>query len=780
MNSSKKRVEVFIRIKPTDKFNGEVLDIQPDHKTLVIHAIEEKRKAYINNQILDWKFALDGILHNASQETVFHSCATKLISQTLDGYNCTLFAYGQTGGGKTYTMTGTTNNFQHRGIIPRAISQMYKEMKQRDEHEITIRISYLEIYKEEMYDLLETMDHAEKHDYSSSMTISENQTGAAYVKGLSCRIAKTEEDALALLFEGESNRIISHHQLNRNSSRSHCIFTVHVESHSITESDIKYTVSKLNLVDLAGSERIGKTLSTGATQEEALYINKSLTFLEQTVIALEDNSRYHIPYRQSKLTHVLKDSLGGNCSTVMIGNIWGQVDHIEETLSTLRFASRAMNIQSSPTVNSFDDPKLLCIKYEKEILTLRKELAMYDMLSNRSQVNYEPLSALQINEIKMQMQKFIDDESDEIEIVNLRQIHEIFGQFKKMLLKTENDVMTKIKERNVIHEKNEVAEKPFENISPTIERGGTLVGETDGNGFNVGRASLGVKPAASSAVANVRKRNKKGRDLQDNDRKTPPSSTIFPNPSNATQMDQKTGDEVTSGINLDTNLTTIPPQKNEGYEIFKSDHGKELNQIFQENKDILRNKKIEAKQVSISVNEVKRSIDDVKFKLEVYQQNNEYGLNTDDTEYIYEQGEFDLAQKLRQLKSEYRCSYELLQSLNSDILYCEKLVKQCRQTLLTEFECWYDSTFDHGFTNKISRKISVGKQQAEVKSDNGELFEKVQKELLLKQPESYAFYNARLQTDRRRLYNNNSDKRRMNPTLPKLNNASSPLPILLS
>jgi len=291
---------------------------------------------------------------------------------------------------------------------------------------------------------------------------------------------------------------------------------------------------------------------------------------------------------------------------------------------------------------------------------------------------------------------------------------------------------------------------------------------------------LGVKPAASSAVANVRKRNKKGRDLQDNDRKTPPSSTIFPNPSNATQIEQKTGDEVTSGINLDINLTTIPPQKNEGYEMFKSDHGKELYQIFQENKDILRNKKIEAKQVSISVNEVKRSIDNVKFQLEVYQQNNEYGVNTDDTEYIYEQSEFDLAQKLRQLKSEYRCSYELLQSLNSDILYCEKLVKQCRQTLLTEFECWYDSTFDHGILNKISRKISVGKQQAEVKSDNGELFEKVQKELLLKQPESYAFYNARLQTDRRRLYNNNSDKRRMNPTLPKLNNAPSPLPILLS
>ena len=134
--------------------------------------------------------------------------------------------------------------------------------------------------------------------------------------------------------QGETNRIISYHQLNRYSSRSHCIFTIFVNSRSKTISNTSYTLSKLNLVDLAGSERIGKTLSEGKTQEESVYINKSLTFLEQTIIALSDRRRDHVPYRQSKLTHVLKNSLGGRCQTVMIGNVWGEASQLEETVSS--------------------------------------------------------------------------------------------------------------------------------------------------------------------------------------------------------------------------------------------------------------------------------------------------------------------------------------------------------------------------------------------------------------------------------------------------------------
>lgn len=137
------------------------------------------------------------------------------------------------------------------------------------------------------------------------------------------------------LFQGETNRIIAQHALNKRSSRSHCVFTIYIESHSRVESNTKYVTSKLNFVDLAGSERLGKTLSVGETQVEAMYINKSLTFLEQAVIALSDRRRDHVPFRQSKLTHVLKDSIGGKCNTLLIANIWGEAEHIEETVKNI-------------------------------------------------------------------------------------------------------------------------------------------------------------------------------------------------------------------------------------------------------------------------------------------------------------------------------------------------------------------------------------------------------------------------------------------------------------
>ena len=157
------------------------------------------------------------------------------------------------------------------------------------------------------------------------------------VVSLGCKltvISLLTSPTLKYFLQGESNRIISHHQLNKFSSRSHCIFSIFMELRSRTMSSEGYSLSKLNLVDLAGSERIGKTLAEGKAQEEAMHINKSLTFLEQAVIALADQKREHVPYRQSKLTHVLKDSIGGSCQTVMIGNIWGEFGQLEETVNT--------------------------------------------------------------------------------------------------------------------------------------------------------------------------------------------------------------------------------------------------------------------------------------------------------------------------------------------------------------------------------------------------------------------------------------------------------------
>ena len=198
--------------------------------------------------------------------------------------------------------------------------------------------------------------------------------------------------------------------------------------------------SKLNLVDLAGSERIDKSEISGVGVKEAMYINRSLTYLEQVIMALADKKREHIPFRQSKMTHVLKDSLGGNCNTVMIANMWGQKEHIEETISTLRFSTRMMCVGVSPEVNVSFDPIALIKKYEKTIKELKQELSMHDTLVNRSHVQYDGgFSDSQKSELTKRVKAYIEDEADELEIVNLRQIKETLSVFRMVYKNLESE-----------------------------------------------------------------------------------------------------------------------------------------------------------------------------------------------------------------------------------------------------------------------------------------------------------------------------------------------------
>jgi kinesin family protein 6/9 len=178
------------------------------------------------------------------------------------------------------------------------------------------------------------------------------------------------------------------------------VFTIHIESRSRVESADKVVFSKLHLVDLAGSERTKKTGSSGVTLKEATFINKSLSFLEQVVIALCDKGRDHVPYRQSKLTNILRDSLGGNCKTLMIANIWPEPSHLEETVSTLKFATRMMRVSNEAIVNVQLDPQLLIKRYEKEVRDLKQELAMHDTLRGRGRVTYDSYTPEQQLEIQ--------------------------------------------------------------------------------------------------------------------------------------------------------------------------------------------------------------------------------------------------------------------------------------------------------------------------------------------------------------------------------------------
>lgn len=310
-----------------------------------------------------------------------------------------------------------------------------------------------------------------------------------------------EEEAFNLVFEGESNRTISEHQLNKESTRSHCVFTIYLEMKSRIESSEKVITSKLNFVDLAGSERVKKTGSTGITLKEANYINKSLTFLEQVVVSLTDKSKKssklkeHVPYRQSKMTHILKDSIGGNCRTVMIATIWPEEPYVYESLSTLNFAKRMMNVVNEATVNIQLDTNALLRKYQKEIKELKQELAMHNTLANRGRINYDPYTPDEQYKQQTIAFDFLIGQTEDIEFDSIRQAKELFYQCRHLFQKlwSVRSIGEKITHKGSITNNN-----PEHNLDRQISNLGLedLVGEVEVKpSFGFGYAPKDARPA---------------------------------------------------------------------------------------------------------------------------------------------------------------------------------------------------------------------------------------------------------------------------------------------
>ena len=254
-------------------------------------------------------------------------------------------------------------------------------------------------------------------------------------------VCASEEDALNCLFEGEINRSYAAHELNSHSSRSHCIYTIYIESRSRVESTEKMVYSKLHLVDLAGSERTKKTGTAGGQLKEARHINKSLSYLEQVVLALSDRKRDHIPYRQTMLTNFLRDSVGGNCKTVMVANVHCVKQHIEETISTLKFATRMMKVKNEAVVNTIVDPTLRIKRMEKEIRDLKQELAMHDTLANRGRVNYGDYSGEEMMQIRTLTNQYLEGEIEDIEqLDSIHMIKEVFNQIRNEYRRTSQHI----------------------------------------------------------------------------------------------------------------------------------------------------------------------------------------------------------------------------------------------------------------------------------------------------------------------------------------------------
>ncbi|XP_042807786.1 kinesin-like protein KIF17 isoform X6 [Panthera leo] len=405
-------VKVVVRCRPMNQRERE-LNCQP-----VVTVDSARGQCFIQNPGAadepPKQFTFDGAYHmDHFTEQIYNEIAYPLVEGVTEGYNGTIFAYGQTGSGKSFTMQGLPDPSSQRGIIPRAFEHVFESVQCAENTKFLVRASYLEIYNEDVRDLLGA-------DSKQKLELKEHPEKGVYVKGLSMHTVHNMAQCERIMEAGWKNRSVGYTLMNKDSSRSHSIFTISIEIYAVGESaqclvakcppplpgpsadewgKDHLRAGKLNLVDLAGSERQSKTGATGERLKEATKINLSLSALGNVISALVDGRCKHIPYRDSKLTRLLQDSLGGNTKTLMVACLSPADNNYDETLSTLRYANRAKNIRNKPRIN--EDPKdALLREYQQEIKKLKAILAQQMSPDNLSALlsSQVPLNPVQIEE----------------------------------------------------------------------------------------------------------------------------------------------------------------------------------------------------------------------------------------------------------------------------------------------------------------------------------------------------------------------------------------------
>ncbi|XP_059462978.1 kinesin-like protein KIN-5B [Corylus avellana] len=349
-------VQVLLRCRPLSD------DEQRLNVPKVISCNEHKREVSVSqnlaNKQVDRIFTFDKVFGpKAQQRSIYDQAIAPIVNEVLDGFNCTVFAYGQTGTGKTYTMEGGRRNKggdlpAEAGVIPRAVRQIF-DMLEAQNADYSLKVTFLELYNEEITDLLAPEDNSRSTEDRQKKPISlmEDGKGCVVLRGLEEEAVYSVNEIHSLLEQGAAKRRTADTLLNKHSSRSHSIFTitVHIKEAAVGDEEL-IKCGKLNLVDLAGSENISRSGAREGRAREAGEINKSLLTLGRVINALVEHSA-HIPYRDSKLTRLLRDSLGGKTKTCIIATVSPSVHCLEETLSTLDYACRAKNIKNKPEAN---------------------------------------------------------------------------------------------------------------------------------------------------------------------------------------------------------------------------------------------------------------------------------------------------------------------------------------------------------------------------------------------------------------------------------------------
>ncbi|XVE59170.1 hypothetical protein DITRI_Ditri05aG0024100 [Diplodiscus trichospermus] len=394
-------VQVILRCRPLSEDETRI------HTPVVISCNESRREVCavqnIANKQIDRTFLFDKVFGPSSQQKeVFDIAVSPIVIEVLEGYNCTIFAYGQTGTGKTYTMEGGARKKNGEfpsdaGVIPRAVKLIF-DILEAQNAEYNMKVTFLELYNEEITDLLAPEEIMKFVDDKSKKPIAlmEDGKGGVFVRGLEEEIVTTANEIYKILEKGSAKRRTAETLLNKQSSRSHSIFSITIHIKECTpEGEEMIKCGKLNLVDLAGSENISRSGAREGRAREAGEINKSLLTLGRVINALVEHSG-HVPYRDSKLTRLLRDSLGGKTKTCIIATISPSIHCLDETLSTLDYAHRAKNIKNKPEINQ----------------KMMKSALIKDLYSEIDRLKQEVYAAREKNGIYIPRDRYLHEEAE--------------------------------------------------------------------------------------------------------------------------------------------------------------------------------------------------------------------------------------------------------------------------------------------------------------------------------------------------------------------------------
>ncbi|XP_017546239.1 kinesin-like protein KIF6 isoform X1 [Pygocentrus nattereri] len=669
----KQTIQIFARVKPTEKAPA-VYSVDNEEQSggrLEFVVPRDLADGFINNKRESYRFRFQKVFDQVTkQEEIFETIAKPVADNVLAGYNGTVFAYGQTGSGKTFTITGGAERYSDRGIIPRTLSYLYQHFSQDSNMVYTTHISYLEIYNEVGYDLLDPRHEASKLEDLPKVAIMEDPDQNIHLKNLSLQPSANEEEALNLLFLGDTNRMIAETPMNQASTRSHCIFTIHLCSREPGSATLRR--SKLHLVDLAGSERVGKTGVGGQILTEAKYINLSLHYLEQVITALSEKNRSHIPYRNSMMTSVLRDSLGGNCMTTMIATVSVDKRNVDESISTCRFAQRVALIKNEALLNEELDPALMIARLKKEIQLLKEELAMVT-----GEQRHDELTPEEIQGLEEQVKVFLDDPDPDRTLdlgPDMRKIHLCFSLLK-----------AKVWEKPCVQNGTDNTSHLTSSDKQDSQTHGELLKLKD---------MLTQRDNEISILVSMLKKEKKKVQEANAQLANFSNGDTSHSSSTSTLGEKRLKAEISEDFPLAQHLMNrqrgpeLSMGRQEAFEVFRQDHEDRL--TIDDNKTILKQRFAEAKALGEQVNQARNRVNELKKQLEMRRMQ----MAAQGVMGVQQNSESDpveerLRNQIEEEKKSYKSTFGRLKGLKTEIEHLQHLLHKSKIKLQKDFQDWW-------------------------------------------------------------------------------------------